>query len=521
MGPRSALFLVISIVSLLGIFVYAPLTFIASEPYGHHPHFVTTKLPEYESPTITPVQADAPEVQAPLPGPVSSVPPLAPLTFIVLWSPQDREDNYLANFFQSIAANPSLDFLLVKIDKYGHNDGSCERQRAAHVPNVREVCISMDEYFALHVDYLCEHWACSDPQRKHVHELIRHRMPADRVNSVFRPFRAEIFRKYLHPELKLWGWCDLDMLLGNFDRIFPWDVAYDFDVIIAGWPVALERVLLFTPGHMTVFRRSAVIAAAFLQHPPLASYENYVSLPLPSDAPEEGEYSHLLLTQTGFTFLRFDAMIEAAHHVSSLAGVFSLENYYWADHSLGEGPPPVSVENAIVRTSAQIALAVRRLDGQAPEPTFSERGNETEVVLHDGAGAAEGLFIWFPIEYTVSYLSVLGPGLPGNGRDCRRYTMRRMRHGPVTERFEPVRRSIVDPPVPFPDWVYDTSNRPWLREGLYMHFQTEKYRPWWSLPDRPLADGEVLYIDKEHGAHLWDADGVMLWESNRTIDSET
>jgi hypothetical protein len=54
--------------------------------------------------------------------------------------------------------------------------------------------------------------------------------------------------------------------------------------------------------------------------------------------------------------------------------------------------------------------------------------------------------------------------------------MRRIPHGPITERFEPEMLIIIPALEPKSDWTYGTHNRPWLREALYNHFQIEKYR---------------------------------------------
>ena len=50
----------------------------------------------------------------PPPGP----PPPPLITFVVLWSPDHRTANYLPNFFASVGANPRIEVLLIKFDKY-------------------------------------------------------------------------------------------------------------------------------------------------------------------------------------------------------------------------------------------------------------------------------------------------------------------------------------------------------------------------------------------------------------------
>jgi len=174
--------------------------------------------------------------------------------------------------------------------------------------------------------------------------------------------------------------------------------------------------------------------------------------------------------RTGLTFLRFDAMVDNAHHISTLDGVFGIENEGWLERA-----PDETHEAALVRLAPQINAALREHAAQArPRVTFTPAGREAAVeVVNDGSNAP---FLWFGEEYAVMYQSVLGPQIGGNGRNMRRYTMRRERHGEVTERFEPEQPMVISPREPLDDWEYGTHNRPWLREALYNHFQLEKYQ---------------------------------------------
>ncbi|KAI0033850.1 hypothetical protein K488DRAFT_84587 [Vararia minispora EC-137] len=468
-----------------------------------------------------PVHPPAADMIPPPPDPALLPPQTIPtgyapprLTLIVLWSPQDREHNYLPNFFASAAANPTIDILLIKFDKYGVGGDECNRPRSPDVANVREVCVDMDEYWDLHVNYLCQHWKCSKQQMKRVREVMVGRRQTDRVNSFYRPFRAEVFKKYMLPEVKFWAWGDLDVILGSFERVFPWDVADQFDVILAGWPTNWDNILLYMPGHMTAFRNSPAVAAQFLATPALATFDAFVGDDFISEACEEGEYSHHLFMRSGLTFLRFDAMVDTVHHISTLDGVFGIENDGWAERDRSDEP----AESALVRLAPQINDALRQHSASArPRATFTSAGHEAKVdIVNDGSRAP---FLWFGAQYAVMYHSVLGREVDGNGRAMRRYAMRREPHGPVMERFEPEEPFLVPAREPRGDWAYGTHNRPWLREALYNHLQTEKYKRWWSLPREALKPGDVLYMDKEHGAHLWDKEGALLWHSAR-VDQE-
>ena len=50
-----------------------------------------------------------------------------------------------------------------------------------------------------------------------------------------------MFGSLLNPDTPHWGWVDLDVQLGSFERMFPWDLAPSFDVIMAGWPTGINN----------------------------------------------------------------------------------------------------------------------------------------------------------------------------------------------------------------------------------------------------------------------------------------
>ncbi|KZV70269.1 hypothetical protein PENSPDRAFT_651666 [Peniophora sp. CONT] len=459
-----------------------------------------------------------PDVPPP-PGP----PPPPLITFIVLWSPDHRTANYLPNFFASVGANPRIEVLLIKFDKYNFGQAVCEQERAPHIKNVREVCVPLEEYYRLHADYLCQEWGCTEEQQKTVREVVKKRFEeGDRVNSSYRPFRAEVFKQYMSGDVGLWGWCDLDQMFGNLDRTFPWDLVNDYDVFIAGAPTGNPKMQLFMPGHMTVFRNSPEVAREFLKLEEVSSYDKFMTMEWiirpASDGCEEGEYSHALLVLSTLRWLRFDAVVDSTHHISTLDGVFSIENWAWIKHSMVEGIELPAADEAFLRPEIrrQINAALRKHRKDAVrEPSFSPAGQESEIAVRTDDEIIDGWFLWFPRRYAVLYMSEVGPTLDNGGRNHMRYTGRTNPAGPVTERFEPIQKDmILEPLAPIGDWHYSEHNRPWLRESLYNHFQNEKYSKWWTLPDRSLRDGEVLYIDKDTGAHIWNEHGDIMWQSS-------
>ncbi|VDB89105.1 unnamed protein product [Peniophora sp. CBMAI 1063] len=459
--------------------------------------------------------------------PVDPAYPAPALTLIVLWYPPaipDTRTELLPNFLASAAANPSVDVLILKFDKDNVGSACDPLATAVEAPNVREVCLEMEEYYTLHVDYLCGQWRCDDAQRRRTRQLVEQRTRSDRVNSLYRPFRAEIFKKYLHPDLKLWGWADTDLFLGSFERMFPWDVAHDFDVLFSAWPSNMDDIHVFVPGHLAIFRRDAAVAAEFMKVDWLSSFSSFENMPFtPTEATEEAEFSHLLFMRTGLSFLRFDALADSQYHVSTLGGVFALEDptaamlalddYDAVAHipipgrAYNESAPPTAGE-VLLASRAHITTVVRqRLRDAHRRSTFSPEGREVAVDLLNDKHADHGLVYWFPADFAVYYHSSLGRDMLMHGRDTRRFLMRRQRGGPVTERFEPEVRLAFG--------SHSTRPRPWLREAIYTHFQREKSAEWWSMPMRAIAPGEMLYVDREASAHLWDARAHIVWENSK------
>lgn len=148
-----------------------------------------------------------------------AVPPKIQL--IAIWSPGDRPPTYLPNFFASVAANPTVDLLFIEYNRYNRSKEECTRPRAPGVPNVREVCLSEHQVWSLHVDFFCEWWRCDNHQRTRVVNTMVERAVSDRVscnfmnkkilhlvicqvNSFYRPYRAAVFRRWIHPDTKLW-----------------------------------------------------------------------------------------------------------------------------------------------------------------------------------------------------------------------------------------------------------------------------------------------------------------------------
>ncbi|KAF4593083.1 hypothetical protein EYR38_008793 [Pleurotus pulmonarius] len=460
-----------------------------------------------------------------MPEVLPTIPEHQRITIIAIWNPKTnnpKDPIYLPNFFASVAANPSIELLFIKYDKY---EVGCQPPFAPDLPNVKEICLATDEYWKLHAKFLCDYWrGCTDEEHANVLKKLHERADKDYVcwhiaqmlvvqvlissqgNSYFRPFRPEIFHQWVNPHTTIWAWCDMDIFMGDFDRNFPWDVAGDFDFLWPSPPQDSDDILLFFPGHLAFFKRAPHVIDEFMRLPNFRSLEAFMTLPWLTSATEECEYSHWALTQSSLTFLRFPGMVESGFHFSTTnRGVFSIENPGFWDLSLREMAP----QNRATRVALGASLQGRK-SLPPPFPTFTKGGKENEVILHVGEYTH---VLWFPQQYAVNLLVDETKTLK---RPYKRYLMRREPHGPVYDRSEPVGEKLFaipqdaytdspDPSAPMLAW-----------ELLYSHFQSEKYSDWWGLPGVPtegLASDQVLFVDQRRGSYIWNSTGHIVFSA--------
>jgi hypothetical protein len=107
--------------------------------------------------------------------PVSSPPKI---TIIAIWNPKKNSQAYLPNFFASAKANAQVDFLFIVVDK---DNVGCDVPIPPGAPNIKAVCLSVEEYLNLHVDFLCNHWACGRDDKTVVLNTLHERYPKDFV----------------------------------------------------------------------------------------------------------------------------------------------------------------------------------------------------------------------------------------------------------------------------------------------------------------------------------------------------
>ncbi|TDL25941.1 hypothetical protein BD410DRAFT_783940 [Rickenella mellea] len=424
------------------------------------------------------------EVKESILGPVvqaeESTPSRPKITIIAIWRPPSVPPSYLPYFFQSVQANPQVNLLLVNVVKA---DGDCDRTHS-NATNIKEICLTTRKYLALHVDFLCKRWQCSDPDRALVLDKITKEHEYDYVHSTFRILRSGIFGQWIDPQTTIWGWCDLDTYLGNFERAFPWDIAPDFDIIaFKSQPDPRSQQLLFTRGHMAFFRHSPEVLDKLHSYPTYTSLGHFLLSDRLREDCEESQFSnYMFLKNHNFTFLHIEGMIDFAYTI-----VLSVDGAFYFNLPKDE----------ITHEVRQSVLSVVRSHRAAVNPTFSEYGVEepSEAKTSGYSG-----WLWFPADLAV-YVET---GWNEHQRSEKAYFMRRTPGGPVTQRREPRGRylQITD------GFVAD--------EALYKHFQEEKRTDWFKRLPRHAWNPAHTYIqwDGKEG-EIWDAEGNVVFETGR------
>ncbi|KAK4686081.1 hypothetical protein P7C73_g4050, partial [Tremellales sp. Uapishka_1] len=358
----------------------------------------------------------------------------------------------------------------------------------------------------LHVDYLCDSWkGCTGGQRKQMQSdlvewnklrvrslAVRPTLEADKrgvqaPQSYFPILRGWIFKQHINPKAYFWGWCDLDTIMGDFQRTFPYDLASDnYDLLMPSEPsdgggllpdksdeTGGDR-LIFMRGHLIFVRNRSSTERKLLDYYLLSSYENWQESEIPGRVVEEAEYSHFVVAHPSLNILQFDAMARnETVKAFSRRGALTLPATYQPQTNFRPVLTPVQ------------ALGLSSRLPPLNRSTFSPDGIEHSVTVHQGAWPA-GQGLWFEDDF-VSYYHA--PKVPDQGK-WRRFLMKK--HGRWTERLEP--------------WPTGELGE---EEWLYHHWQEDKRKSYFKKLAGKTSD--IFVNDQEDGNAGFDAAGKLVY----------
>jgi hypothetical protein len=286
------------------------------------------------------------------------------------------------------------------------------------------------------------------------------------------------------------------------------------------------------PGHLVFYSTSAVLLDQLVAHPSLRDFKSFRDQPWFTDIADEADWSFYILSNDQITFAAFPGLADARFHFSlgpPDAGTYELRNW-WAFNKEQEDNliPLLPEERAYV---AQILVehgaSIAAKHEEKGQSIFTSEGSEYEIEARKGSFPG---FIWFQPQF--AFWVIRNDTLWKDLGFGNRFILRRERGGPVLDRQEPARHIVMSPPRAKEPWEGGT--KPYLMEGLYNHFQGEKYKSkssfaarglndadrlqeWWELPEKPYGIGQTMYIDRQRGIELWDRDGNLVWRGSKTL----
>ncbi|KAG8876572.1 hypothetical protein FRB98_007241 [Tulasnella sp. 332] len=438
---------------------------------------------------------------APIPHPIPPIPhPTGPrISVIVVWAGPYQP--YFNNFFTSFRANSdTVELIWVEVADSDDTPNCLDISPwtgPSEESNIKAVCLSRRDYWALHRDYFCSRWDCTEAGSRLVLRTMMNRSQGDSCNSWFRLYRGYVFRHLIAPSVKWWGWADADIFLGNFQTQFPW-AATEYDVLIPSTP----DPLLYLRGHLAFFRMGPDTEARMNEFGNLANMNAYLGNHQPFFGSEESEFSSFVIRSPSITFLMlpyamvelgFESMLPNTAKFCSSRGVFTIQS-------------PVIREDLPAAFPDFPVLTIPETTSQS---LFTD-GNDTltyPIELIEGTDRTD---LWFPKEYATRYnvdwgnaphgaMRYIGRGGPFAGGE----------HG-VWEHIEPRKPKVVARA-----W-HDPYFEVGLYEGLYAHFFVEKRSASWmkDLPLEPLKDYETLVTYFKYGAEIWDQrTGRVVWRT--------
>ncbi|KAL5507443.1 hypothetical protein ACEPAH_6899 [Sanghuangporus vaninii] len=404
------------------------------------------------------------------------------ITLIAVWSILGPSPIYLPYFFQSVEANEQIDLLFVQLDLQGKG---CHSFSSA--PNVRELCLSEDQYYHLHVNFLCQRWKCSEDEKRMLFEMIKKNGENDWNNTYFRLLRIGVFRSFIDSATTIWGWCDADEYWGNFTRTFPWDVAHDFDILVPSpQPDFANHRMLYMRGHMTFIRNSPDVLDRLHSFPKFSSLSAYMSLPPTLDDAEESEFSHYIFSEEpSFTFLTFEGMLNSYD-----TALLSPRGVFYTSMQKNDLQDPDRRE--------RLAALVRPVNKEPIRTTFSVVGVEEEArVFSDGQQFPTD--VWFDRKH-VTFVET--GWLEPEKREQKAYFMRREPYGVITQRLEPRERYLSRDR----ELVVD--------ECLYKHWQVEKHHSWFRRIPSILGPGKIFVQHHNAQANIWNEYGDVVYSTD-------
>lgn len=166
-------------------------------------------------------------------------------TLLLIFS-VDILPRYIQHFLSTASRNPTIDVLILASAQ------NCVELRSQWgKKNIHITCVSQDVIYFFITDGLCSEWICKPYEFYETFKHIKRKLSISPYRLVdLKPMLASIFRNYLSC-YSHWAFCDVDLLLGNFNKLYPTAFARHYDIIT--FPHALDQEV-FLRGQLTIFK---------------------------------------------------------------------------------------------------------------------------------------------------------------------------------------------------------------------------------------------------------------------------
>lgn len=168
-----------------------------------------------------------------------------PVLMITMWL-EDEVPGYVKQSLASLARNTMFDVLFVTTSLELCGSLSSISEFIQDESHVKLICLKASELQVLIMDGLCSQWHCNGIDAADVFAKIRTRYKSDPtffthgLQSLYRTtFRQQISKCY-----DRWAWSRLDHLHGDYRRMFPLELAWQFDVVTVADYVSRHDIYL-------------------------------------------------------------------------------------------------------------------------------------------------------------------------------------------------------------------------------------------------------------------------------------
>ncbi|PRP81158.1 hypothetical protein PROFUN_01992 [Planoprotostelium fungivorum] len=244
-----------------------------------------------------------------------------PVVAIAVWL-GGKKPPLLEEFFHSITKNPNISLLVVAVTE---SEGICDYSwpRTFYRKNIKFACMFEEDILNLMADEMCNVWECNDLEterfRKTIHEFLNDPHAFTEMRVAHASIFGHLLQKWDPPRknpFSHWLRLDFDVLMGDWQNLFPWPLLHQFDVISLNPP---DHKSLWLPSSSTVFRLDPKVDRLWTNiwglQTPTSFSEVYANKPDIEDCSsayggsDEGALAKALLTTPDITWIQLSSYL--------------------------------------------------------------------------------------------------------------------------------------------------------------------------------------------------------------------